>query len=73
MLLNQSHVKQYAKSLRPNLRVSSSYMAALNAKVAELIEAHVGVNGSRKTMTDAVIDYCSQAKALSNVDRKKVR
>jgi len=73
VLINQHAVKTYIKSQRIGLRVSASYLQALNQFVTEVIDADIKINGSRKTITDAVVSFSSQFNRVSNVQRRKVR
>lgn len=73
MLINKKAVRTHVKELRPGLRVSARYLAALNSKVAEAVESDVRVIGGRKTLTGAVIRHCDKFNAAANVKRRKAR
>jgi len=73
MLLNRKAVKEYAKTVRPGIRVSTDYIEALNNNVAEIIAADIRINGGRKTLTGEVIRYCKKFNALATPRRRNRR
>ena len=57
MIINSAGLKTYIKRKKPETRVSHTYIMALESRIKELVNGHLHLNGSRRTIRAEVVNY----------------
>lgn len=57
MIINSTGLKTYIKRKKPETRVSRTYIMTLEARVKELVNGHLHLNGGRRTIKAEVVNY----------------